>query len=57
MRFSLYITQSVKSKLQKALCFRIGLFYMLLDFDLSEALLVFRANHEGEIQPFRNEGI
>ena len=30
MRFSLYITQSVKSKLQKALCFRIGLFYMLL---------------------------
>jgi len=27
------------------------------DFDLSEALLVFRANHEGEIQPFRNEGI
>ena len=28
-----------------------------LNFDLSKALLVFGANHEGEIQPFRNEGI
>ena len=32
-------------------------FLYALNFDLSEALLILRANHEGKIQPFRNEGI